>query len=138
MIYFWIGLGSALGGMARYWCTDVIARLAGETFPWGTVAVNVSGCALIGLFATLTGPQGRLPAEARPYPGETLRGKRDPAGSDPRRYRSDAKGTGSVPRQPYHGTGPHQGLCRREEIERQRPRTRWFRRHGAAVRKGPG
>ena len=61
MVYFWIGLGSALGGMARYWCTDVIARLVGETFPWGTVAVNVFGCGLIGLFATLTGPQGRVP-----------------------------------------------------------------------------
>ena len=61
MVYFWVGLGSALGGMARYWCTDAVTRLLGETFPWGTVAVNVFGCALIGLFATLTSPQGRVP-----------------------------------------------------------------------------
>jgi CrcB protein len=59
MIYLWIGLGSALGGAARYWCYGVMARLAGDTFPWGTLTVNVIGCSFIGLFATLTGPEGR-------------------------------------------------------------------------------
>lgn len=59
MIYLWIGLGSAIGGAARYWCYGFMARLAGETFPWGTLAVNVLGCWFIGLFATLTGPEGR-------------------------------------------------------------------------------
>ncbi len=60
MIYVWIGLGSALGGMARYWCTGAMARIAGETFPWGTLTVNVLGCCFIGLFATLTAPEGRF------------------------------------------------------------------------------
>jgi len=60
VVYFWIGLGSALGGMARYWCYGLMARLLGETFPWGTLAVNVLGCSFIGLFATLTGPEGRF------------------------------------------------------------------------------
>lgn len=59
-VYFWIGLGSALGGMARYWCSGVAAALFGETFPWGTLIVNVLGCLVIGFFATLTGPDGRL------------------------------------------------------------------------------
>jgi CrcB protein len=58
--YVWIALGSALGGMARYWCSGVAARLFGETFPWGTLFVNVTGSLLIGLFATLTGPDGRI------------------------------------------------------------------------------
>ena len=40
MIYLWVGLGSALGGMARYWCYEFLARTAGETFPWVTFAVN--------------------------------------------------------------------------------------------------
>ena len=35
------------------------ARLGAETFPWGTLFVNVSGSAFIGFFATLTGPDGR-------------------------------------------------------------------------------
>ena len=43
MAYFWIAVGSALGGMFRYWCSGVAARLIGETFPWGTLIVNVAG-----------------------------------------------------------------------------------------------
>ena len=59
-IYLWIALGSALGGAGRYWCSGVIARHYGETFPWGTLTVNVVGSLLIGLLATLTEPDGRL------------------------------------------------------------------------------
>ena len=59
-IYLWIALGSALGGAGRYWCTDAIARHLGETFPWGTLTVNVVGSLLIGLVATLGEPDGRL------------------------------------------------------------------------------
>lgn len=58
--YVWIAVGSALGGMARYWCSGAAARLIGETFPWGTLFVNVTGCFIIGFFATLTGPDGRI------------------------------------------------------------------------------
>jgi len=58
--YLWVALGSALGGIARYWCYGFMARRFGETFPWGTLAVNVVGCSFIGLFAALTGPDGRL------------------------------------------------------------------------------
>ena len=58
--YLWIGLGSALGGMGRYWCSGAIARLFGETFPWGTITVNVVGSFLIGFIATLTAPDGRI------------------------------------------------------------------------------
>lgn len=67
MIYVWIGLGSALGGMARYWLSGVAAHAFGETFPWGTLLVNVSGSFAIGFFATLTDPDGRY------YFGSTAR-----------------------------------------------------------------
>ena len=59
-LYFWIAIGSAIGGVARYWCSGVAARLIGETFPWGTLIVNVVGSFIIGFFATLTGPDGRV------------------------------------------------------------------------------
>jgi CrcB protein len=58
--YIWIAIGSALGGMARYWCSGFAARLIGETFPWGTIIVNVVGSFIIGFFATVTGPDGRI------------------------------------------------------------------------------
>ena len=58
--YFWIAVGSALGGMARYWCSGAAARLFGETFPWGTLFVNILGSFIIGFFATVTGPDGKF------------------------------------------------------------------------------
>ena len=60
MLYFWIMLGSALGGAARYWFSGVVSNSIGETFPWGTMLVNISGSFVIGFFSTLTGPDGRL------------------------------------------------------------------------------
>jgi CrcB protein len=58
--YFWITVGSALGGIARYWCSTVVANVSGSAFPWGTLVVNVLGSFIIGYFGTLTGPEGRL------------------------------------------------------------------------------
>ena len=60
MMYVWIMLGSALGGAARYWCSGFAAIHFGETFPMGTLIVNVVGSFIIGFFSTLTGPDGRF------------------------------------------------------------------------------
>jgi CrcB protein len=60
MNYVWIGLGSAIGGMFRYGLSGMVARHLGETFPLGTLVVNITGCFVIGLFAGLTGTEGRL------------------------------------------------------------------------------
>lgn len=60
--YLWIGIGSGLGGIARYWGSGLAIRMMGETFPWGTLMVNVLGSLVIGFFATLTGPDGRIVA----------------------------------------------------------------------------
>ena len=54
--YLWIALGSALGGVARYGASSLIAMWFGLTFPWGTLLVNISGSLVIGFFASLTGP----------------------------------------------------------------------------------
>lgn len=59
-IYFWIAVGSAVGGVARYWCSGITAGLLGETFPWGTLLINIVGSFIIGFFGTLTGPDGRI------------------------------------------------------------------------------
>ena len=53
-VYLWIALGSAIGGVARYACQAWAARAISETFPWGTLIVNIVGCSLIGFVATFT------------------------------------------------------------------------------------
>jgi CrcB protein len=46
-------VGSALGGTARYFVSGVVARRLGESFPWGTLLINVTGSFLIGIFGAL-------------------------------------------------------------------------------------
>jgi CrcB protein len=60
----WVVLGSAIGGPARYFVSGVIGRHIGETFPWGTVVVNVSGAFVIGLLAAAAATAGTLPMPA--------------------------------------------------------------------------
>jgi CrcB protein len=57
--YIWVGLGGAIGSAVRFWASGVVARHFGETFPWGTHILNVSGSFLIGAFASATGQDGR-------------------------------------------------------------------------------
>jgi len=67
--YIWVAVGGAIGTLGRYWLSGVVARAVGETFPWGTIIVNISGSFVIGFFATLTGPDGRIfaPTDVRQF-----------------------------------------------------------------------
>ena len=47
----WVALGSALGGTARFFVSGIISRHIGETFPWGTMVVNITGAFAIGVIA---------------------------------------------------------------------------------------
>lgn len=60
LTYLWIAIGSALGGMARYGASRAIALRYGETFPWGTLAVNIVGSLVIGFVAALSAPESRI------------------------------------------------------------------------------
>jgi len=60
-------LGSMLGGVARYFLSGVVARRVGETFPWGTLSVNVSGAFLIGIFGALARDSASLFASPNPW-----------------------------------------------------------------------
>jgi len=63
MILVAVIVGSALGGMARFWLADAVSRRLGERFPWGTLAVNASGALAIGVLAALLpGETGSGPA----------------------------------------------------------------------------
>jgi fluoride exporter len=46
-------VGGSFGALCRYATTLLCVRLFGTRFPWGTLAVNLSGCFLIGLSASL-------------------------------------------------------------------------------------
>lgn len=45
-----IGLGGFVGANLRYWVAGWIAERLGQTFPWGTLLINLSGSLLLGLF----------------------------------------------------------------------------------------
>jgi CrcB protein len=60
----WIFVGGGLGSLARWGASGFIANRVGETFPWGTLVINVTGSFVIGWFATATGPEGRWMASS--------------------------------------------------------------------------
>jgi fluoride exporter len=58
MNYLLVALGGALGSVLRFWLSTQFERRLGEAFPWGTIAVNVTGSFLIGLCFSLKGTGG--------------------------------------------------------------------------------
>lgn len=49
-----IGVAGLAGTLGRYWLSGFVARHYGESFPWGTIVVNVLGCSLVGAVFYLT------------------------------------------------------------------------------------
>jgi CrcB protein len=64
MNYVIVAAGSAIGGVARYYCTGVASRLISDAFPWGTLLVNVSGSLVIGVLAAFMTDDGAHPLVA--------------------------------------------------------------------------
>ena len=60
-----IGVAGLIGTLLRYWLSGFVTRQSGETFPWGTLAVNVVGCLIAGAVFYL--------AEERAFFDPTLR-----------------------------------------------------------------
>jgi len=48
-----IAIGGAIGALLRYWMSIWVYSFAGQDFPYGTLAVNVSGSLLIGFLYIL-------------------------------------------------------------------------------------
>lgn len=48
-----------MGSVMRFWISGIVARHYGESFPLGTLFINVSGSLVIGFIAESTGPDGR-------------------------------------------------------------------------------
>ncbi len=58
--FLWIGIGSALGGIARFAVSVFVASRVAGNFPWGTILVNVIGSLAIGIFAAVADAPGRF------------------------------------------------------------------------------
>jgi CrcB protein len=63
--YISVALGSIVGAVARFLVSVLFVSQFGDGFPWGTLFVNVTGSFVIGFYAALTGPDGRLLVSAR-------------------------------------------------------------------------
>jgi CrcB protein len=72
LAYLWIAIGGALGSMARYFIGGVVSDNFGQTFPWGTLLVNVSGSLIIGFLGAVTAPEGKMTAQSRVFATQLL------------------------------------------------------------------
>ncbi|MDA1092513.1 MAG: CrcB family protein [Acidobacteria bacterium] len=62
-----VGLGGFLGSVARYLVVALVQSPTGGSFPFGTLAVNVTGCALIGGLSELLEARPFLTGEGRAF-----------------------------------------------------------------------
>ena len=60
-----IAVGGAAGAVARYLVDMTISQRWPSAFPWGTLAVNLSGSLVLGVLFALTVERGVLPASSR-------------------------------------------------------------------------
>ena len=61
-----LGLGGFLGAISRYLLSDYVQNLFRQTnFPYGTLAVNILGCFVLGLLTHAAGARGLLDAQTR-------------------------------------------------------------------------
>ena len=71
--YFWVAIGGALGSLGRFWLNGLIsATRFGETFPLGTLLINVIGSLVIGLIGALADPEGRMDSRSRAWATQFL------------------------------------------------------------------
>ena len=63
--WFLLFIGGGIGTILRYQVSGLVQDQLGAALPWGTFVVNVTGCLVIGLLATLADERGMLGAPAR-------------------------------------------------------------------------
>ncbi len=60
-----IGLGGFLGSVSRHFVSNAVSKVFGTRLPYGTLAVNLTGCFLIGLLMELALEFKLIPLETR-------------------------------------------------------------------------
>ncbi|OGS02007.1 MAG: camphor resistance protein CrcB [Elusimicrobia bacterium RIFOXYA1_FULL_47_7] len=66
MKYIYIALGGTIGALLRYGVSGLTYRYFDGVFPWGTLAVNLSGCFAIGFLWAIS-EQVILSAHFKPF-----------------------------------------------------------------------
>jgi CrcB protein len=59
-LYLAVAIGSIIGGTARWLMSELLHAYFPDGLPWGTLFVNVTGSFLIGFYAAISGPDGRI------------------------------------------------------------------------------
>lgn len=67
IILCYVGIGGALGAMARYGVTVGVGKLLGPEFPFGTLLVNVLGSLLMGILVGLGAHHWNMTQEMRTF-----------------------------------------------------------------------
>ncbi|MDE7402969.1 MAG: fluoride efflux transporter CrcB [Muribaculaceae bacterium] len=66
---FWdsifVGLGSMIGGVSRFLVTKWLLTSCGDSYPWGTLTVNLVGCLLIGMLGGYFSREGIMSESMR-------------------------------------------------------------------------
>lgn len=70
--YLWVAIGGALGSVGRFWLNGLISARFGETFPWGTMLINITGSFAIGVIGALAVPEGRMDSPSRAFATQFL------------------------------------------------------------------
>ncbi|MCS7001867.1 MAG: fluoride efflux transporter CrcB [Dehalococcoidia bacterium] len=60
-----VGVGGFLGANARYWIAQFAAQRFGVAFPYGTLAINVTGSLVLGVFLAIVETRVPLSYDAR-------------------------------------------------------------------------
>lgn len=71
LAYLWVAVGGALGSVSRFWLNGLVSQRF-DTFPAGTLVVNVAGSFVIGVLGALTISEGRMSSEARAFATQFL------------------------------------------------------------------
>jgi CrcB protein len=65
MMIWYIAIGSALGGVARYLLGGLVQRVSAGSFPTGTLVINVTGSFLLGLLYRYASESAAITPELR-------------------------------------------------------------------------
>jgi CrcB protein len=65
--YLWVALGSAIGGVLRFWISGLVTARIGKVIDWDILLINITGSFIIGVLGAWTATSGRLSPEASSF-----------------------------------------------------------------------